>query len=79
MCISSHNIEHTPCMITFLQNISSILKNGGYFFLAIPDYIYWFDIFKKPSDIFGVLNKYYTKIDNPQAEQILEDTYLLAE
>ena len=66
-------------MITFLQNISSILKNGGYFFLAIPDYIYWFDIFKKPSDIFGVLNKYYTKIDNPQAEQILEDTYLLAE
>jgi hypothetical protein len=78
VCISSHNIEHTPCMITFLQNISSILKTGGYFFLAIPDYRYCFDRFKKPSDIFGVLNKYYTKIDKPQAEQILEDTYFAA-
>jgi SAM-dependent methyltransferase len=77
-CVSSHNIEHTPCFITFLQNVSSILKNGGYFFLAIPDYRFCFDRFKKPSDIFGVLNKYYTKIEKPQAEQILEDKYFSA-
>jgi SAM-dependent methyltransferase len=77
-CVSSHNIEHTPCLITFLKNVSSILKNGGYFFLAIPDYRFCFDRFKKPSDIFGVLNKYYNKIEKPQAEQILEDKYFAA-
>jgi SAM-dependent methyltransferase len=76
-CVSSHNIEHTPCIITFLQNISSILKNGGYFFLAIPDYRFCFDRFKKPSDIFSVLNKYYNKVDKPQAEEILEGIYFV--
>jgi SAM-dependent methyltransferase len=77
-CVSSHNIEHTPCIVTFLQNISSILNKGGYFFLAIPDYRFCFDRFKKPSDIFGILNKYYNKIDKPQAEQLLEDKYFTA-
>jgi SAM-dependent methyltransferase len=76
-CVSSHNIEHTPCIVTFLQNISSILKNGGYFFLAIPDYRFCFDRFKKPSDIFSVLNKYYNKVDKPQAEEILEGRYFV--
>jgi SAM-dependent methyltransferase len=74
-CVSSHNIEHTPCFVSFLQNISSILEPGGFFFLAIPDYRFCFDRFKKPSDIFGILNRYYSKIEKPQSEQILEDKY----
>jgi SAM-dependent methyltransferase len=75
VCFSSHNIEHTPCMITFLNNVSSILKNNGLFFLAIPDYRYCFDRYKNPSTIFDVLYKYYTNAQIPCALSILDNRF----
>ncbi len=75
VCFSSHNIEHVPCIITFLNNVSSILKDNSYFFLCIPDYRYCFDHLKEQSNIFQVLNSYYNKQDKPSAVNILEDKY----
>jgi len=75
-CFSSHNIEHVPCLITFLNNISSILKDESYFFLCIPDYRYCFDHFRNPSNIFEVLNSYYNNYTKPSAVSHLESTYL---
>ena len=75
-CFSSHNIEHVPCLITFLNNISSILKNNSYFFLCIPDYRYCFDHFRNPSHIFEVLDSFYNKQNKPSAISHLEGHYL---
>ena len=74
-CFSSHNIEHVPCLITFLNNVSSVLINNSYFFLCIRDYRYCFDHFRNPSNIFEVLNSYYTNQDKPSAVSILESRY----
>jgi hypothetical protein len=76
ICFSSHNIEHVPCIITFLNNISSILKSDSYFFLCIPDYRYCFDHFRNPSTIFDILNSFYNKQDKPTAVSVLESRYL---
>ncbi len=76
-CISSHNIEHTPCMITFLNNVSSVLKKDGLFFLAIPDYRFCFDHFRNPTTILDVLNAYYTKRKMPDPLNILENKFML--
>lgn len=75
-CFSSHNIEHVPCLITFLNNVSSILKNNSYFFLCIPDYRYCFDHFRNPTNIFEVLNSFYNKQNKPSAVSYLESKYL---
>jgi SAM-dependent methyltransferase len=75
-CFSSHNIEHVPCLITFLNNISSILKDNSYFFLCIPDYRYCFDHFRNPSHIFEVLDSFYNKQNKPSAISHLESNYL---
>ena len=40
---SSHCIEHQPCLVRHLEEVASILKPGGYYFLAIPDKRYCFD------------------------------------
>lgn len=32
VCFSSHNIEHVPCLITFLNNVSSVLNPNSYIF-----------------------------------------------
>jgi SAM-dependent methyltransferase len=76
ICFSSHNIEHVPCLITFLNNISSILKNNSYFFLCIPDYRYCFDHFRNPSNIFEVLNSFYNNQNKPSPVSHLESKYL---
>jgi len=75
-CFSSHNIEHVPCLITFLNNVSSILKDNSYFFLCIPDYRYCFDHFRNPSNIFEILDSYYNNSDKPSPVSHLESTYL---
>jgi hypothetical protein len=75
-CFSSHNIEHVPCLITFLNNISSILKDNSYFFLCIPDYRYCFDHFRNPSNIFEILDSYYNNQDKPSPVSHLESKYL---
>lgn len=75
-CFSSHNIEHVPCLITFLNNVSSILIGNSYFFLAIPDYRYCFDHFRNPSNIFEVFDSYYNNYNKPSPVSHLESTYL---
>jgi 2-polyprenyl-3-methyl-5-hydroxy-6-metoxy-1,4-benzoquinol methylase len=42
-CIASHVIEHIPDLITWLQEISSILKVGGVACFAVTDKRYTFD------------------------------------
>jgi hypothetical protein len=76
-CFSSHNIEHVPCLISFLNNVSSILKSNSYFFLCIPDYRYCFDHFRTPSNIFEILDSYYSSRDKPSPAIVLENKYLL--
>lgn len=74
-CVSSHNIEHSPCIVTFLQNISSVLNSGGYLFLAIPDYRFCFDKHRNQTSIFEVFDKYYSKTIKPQPLEQLESMY----
>ena len=76
ICFSSHNVEHVPCLVTFLNNVSSVLKHGSYFFLCIPDYRYCFDHFRKPSTIFDVLDSYYNKRNKPSPVSHLESKYI---
>lgn len=75
ICFSSHNIEHSPCLITFLKNISDILIKNGYIFLCIPDYRFCFDTYRNPSTIFDVLNAYYLNIDKPTSINRLEQMF----
>ena len=63
--VSSHNIEHVPCLIAFLNNLSSCLNIGGKIYLAIPDKRYCFDHFKPESSIAEVLDAFFTKRKQP--------------
>jgi hypothetical protein len=72
---SSHNIEHVPCLVTHLNNLSSILNENGLVFLGIPDYHFVFDRQKNPTTIFDILIAYYKNTNIPQSSQILEMMY----
>ncbi len=70
--VTSHNMEHVPCLVTFLNNIHDSLKPEGLVFIAIPDYRYCFDRHKLPSNIIDVLDAFYSKRTKPSVRNILE-------
>lgn len=47
--IASHVVEHTPDLISFLQQCETMLKMGGVLSLVIPDHRYCFDRFRSVS------------------------------
>jgi hypothetical protein len=69
---SSHNIEHMPCVVTFLNNLENILNDDGYIYLVIPDKRYCFDHFKKETDVYDVLQLYNEKSTRPRLSAILK-------
>lgn len=52
---SAHVIEHQPCLLSHLRQVSQLLLPGGFYFLAIPDKRYCFDHFLSESTIADVL------------------------
>ena len=72
-CIfSSHNIEHMPCLVTFLNNLSGVLSDDGHIYLVVPDKRYCFDHFKKETDTYDVLQSYYEKNYRPRFSDVLK-------
>ncbi|MBO3276233.1 methyltransferase domain-containing protein [Pseudomonas schmalbachii] len=59
--IASHVIEHTPDLVSFLQQCEIMLKPGGILCLAIPDHRYCFDIFRPTSTPGEVIQAYVEK------------------
>lgn len=54
--LASHVIEHVPDMISWLNDMASVLNEGGVLSLAIPDKRFTFDIDRdvsRPADIIG--------------------------
>lgn len=74
--ISSHNIEHAPCLVLFLKNIEAALKPDGCAYFVIPDYRYCFDRYKFPSTIIDVLDAFYSGRKQPSVGNMLEYSLL---
>ena len=70
--VASHVVEHVPDLITWLQEIRSVLKQSGTLRLAVPDRRYSFDYLRNESRIQDVLDAYLRKARIPQPRMLLE-------
>lgn len=75
--VSSHNIEHTPCLLQFLLNLEGCLNKSGAVYLAIPDKRYCFDHFKSESSLEEVILAYYDKRARHSASALLAQQLLV--
>lgn len=66
--VSSHNFEHLPNPIRFLQGCSAALKPGGTLTMAIPDYRACFDHFRMPTRLSDWLAAYHRNYTQPAPE-----------
>ena len=69
---SSHNIEHQPCLVTHLNDLSSVLLPGGAVFLAVPDKRYCFDHFLPSTQLPDVLQAWVDENKRPGVKEVLE-------
>ena len=70
--ISSHNFEHLPNPILFLQGCSEALKEGGVLSMAVPDYRACFDYYRMPTRLSDWLNAYHEDRKQPSAETVFD-------
>lgn len=56
--LSSHCIEHQPCLVSHLADLAAVLAPGGRVFLVVPDHRYAFDHFVPASTLVDVLDAY---------------------
>ena len=72
-CIfSSHNIEHVPCVVTFLNNLERLLTRDGALYLIVPDKRYCFDYYKTETSVYDVLQMYHENHTRPRLSDVLE-------
>jgi 2-polyprenyl-3-methyl-5-hydroxy-6-metoxy-1,4-benzoquinol methylase len=70
--VASHVIEHVPDLITWLNEVHSILREGGSLRLAIPDRRYTFDYLKSESRLHDVIEAFVRQARTPSPRMILE-------
>jgi SAM-dependent methyltransferase len=68
--ISSHNFEHLPNPIRFLQGCQDVLKPGGVLSMAIPDLRACFDHFRPQTVLAEWLDAYFETRERPSLAQI---------
>lgn len=72
--IASHVVEHTPDLIGFLRNCSSVLKSGGVLSLVVPDMRVCFDHFRMPTGLAAVIDAHLRRATQPSAGMVAEHT-----
>ena len=54
--VGSHVLEHTVCLVTFLQDAATLLRPGGILSLAVPDRRYCLDRFRERTSLGRVID-----------------------
>lgn len=71
-CLASHVIEHVPDLITWLKEISEILKPGGVACFVVPDKRYTFDHTRTLTSTAELVESYMNRARRPSVRQIYD-------
>ncbi|MGH6862257.1 MAG: class I SAM-dependent methyltransferase [Phyllobacterium sp.] len=71
----SHVIEHIADVISWLNQLESLLSPGGRLFLAIPDRRYTFDFYRKESTAVEMVRASVDRLQRPDTWQLFDHFY----
>lgn len=74
--VSSNNIEHEPCLITYLSNVYDILQNGGKFFVVVPHADRTLDYFRPKSSLGHIVATYLGPHEQPGLGSVLDQSFM---
>jgi Methyltransferase domain len=70
--LASHVIEHVPDLITWLNELESILAPGGQIRFVIPDMRYTFDCLRRETVFSDVLPAYIARARRPMPREVID-------
>jgi len=70
--VASHVIEHVPDLFGWLQEIGSVLADGGIGSFVVPDKRYTFDILRRTSSDSDLVDAYVRGLRRPDPRQIFD-------
>lgn len=70
--VSSHNFEHLPDPLRFLQAVETVLKPCGVLSMAVPDKRFCFDMLRPRSTLGAILDAYFERREQPGLRQHFE-------
>lgn len=70
--IASHVVEHVPDLVTWLDELHSVLLPGGQVRLVVPDKRYTFDYLRQTSRLSDILTAYVARARVPQPHEIFD-------
>jgi 2-polyprenyl-3-methyl-5-hydroxy-6-metoxy-1,4-benzoquinol methylase len=70
--IASHVLEHVPDLVTWLNEVRSVLKPDGVLRLAIPDRRFTFDYVRGETRLSDILTAYLVRARVPQPREVLD-------
>lgn len=73
--IANHVIEHVSNTISWINELSKLLKDKGILFLSVPDKRYTFDIARNTTTFIDLVRSYNEKTTKPTFYQILDHIY----
>jgi SAM-dependent methyltransferase len=76
--VSSHNFEHLPDPIRFLQGCRTVLREGGILAMAVPDHRGCFDYFREPTSIGDWLDAHVERRLRPTPRQVFDTSSRMA-
>jgi hypothetical protein len=70
--LASHVIEHVPDVVTWLNELASVLTDEGTIRLAIPDRRFCFDYLREETRLTDILTAFAMGARRPQAREIID-------
>jgi SAM-dependent methyltransferase len=77
--VASHVIEHVPDLVTWLEEVRSILTPAGTLRLAVPDRRYTFDYLRFETRLHDVVDAFLRQTRIPLPRLIMEHNHLIRE
>lgn len=77
--LSSHNFEHLPDPIRFLQQCAAVLGINGTLRMAVPDKRFCFDHFRQITEVSEWLQAYHEQRTKPTIYQVFREKSLTSE
>lgn len=70
--VASHVAEHTPDLVSWLQELTSVLAPGGSIRLALPDKRFCFDHLRRETQLSDLLAAYHARARRPQVREVID-------
>jgi hypothetical protein len=72
---AAHVIEHVADVVSWLQQLQSLLTERGNIYLSIPDRRYTFDYYRRTSPLLDIIRAYEERLERPNKWQIADSIY----